>query len=102
MKKRIAVLFLGTSLALAACGGGSDDKGGESTQSAETIAKQNCSTCHGGNLEGAGGPSLQKIGSKYSKDEIRGIIANGKGAMPQNVIEGEDADKVAEWLSKKK
>lgn len=99
---------MGTTLVmgLAACGGGSSDKGSETASAGDPqkIVDQKCSSCHGGNLQGAIGPSLQKIGSKYSKAEILDIIKNGKGGgkMPGGLISGNDADKVAEWLAAKK
>ncbi|MBM7645784.1 mono/diheme cytochrome c family protein [Scopulibacillus daqui] len=68
----------------------------------EAIFKQNCASCHGQNLEGGAGPNLQHIGSKISKDRILKQIKNGGGGMPANVIQGDEAQKVADWLSKKK
>ncbi|ASS87089.1 cytochrome c551 [Geobacillus stearothermophilus] len=110
MKWKLAAMFLGVSLALAACGGGGDNAGnnngnnggGDTAASAEQIFKQNCASCHGQDLSGGVGPNLQKVGSKYSKEQIKEIIANGRGAMPAGIIKGEDADKVAEWLASKK
>ncbi|ALA70037.1 cytochrome C551 [Geobacillus stearothermophilus 10] len=111
MKWKLAAMFLGVSLALAACGGDGDNAGeknggsnggGDTAAAAEQIFKQNCASCHGQDLSGGVGPNLQKVGSKYSKDEIKNIIANGRGAMPAGIIKGEDADKVAEWLAAKK
>jgi cytochrome c551 len=107
MKKKLLALLMGTFLlmGLAACGGASDtskEKNDQKVTDAEKIVSQKCFSCHGDNLKGAMGPNLQKIGSKYSKDEILGILKNGKGSMPPNVISGSDADKVATWLSEKK
>lgn len=111
MKKKLLALLMGTTvvMGLAACGGGSDtsknsDGGKTTTQSAaEKIVAQKCASCHGGNLEGSVGPALNKIGAKYSKEQILGIIKNGKGSgMPQGLISGDDADKVATWLAAKK
>ncbi|OKL36443.1 cytochrome c551 [Domibacillus mangrovi] len=132
MKKSLLALILGSSVALAACGGGNDaakdtekavdeveqntenavdeteqktENGvGETTTSAagEEVYKQSCLSCHGGNLEGGFGPALDKVGAKYSKDEILDIIHNGKGQMPANVAEGADAEAVASWLAEKK
>jgi cytochrome c551 len=108
MKAKLVGLLLGTSLVLAACGGGgatdnNKNGGGDSTASAaEQIFQQSCASCHGQNLEGKVGPNLQKVGSKYSKDEIKQIIEKGRGGMPGGVIQGEDVDKVAEWLASKK
>jgi len=119
MKKKLLTLLLGTSLvmSLAACGGGNDskdnggskkDNGSETKNTADAgdaskIFNQKCSTCHGGDLKGGVGPDLTKVGSRYSKDEILGIIKNGKsGGMPAGLISGDDADKVATWLAAKK
>jgi len=110
MKKKLFGLLLGTSLALAACGGGDEatdnnnanEGGGATANAAEQIYQQNCANCHGQNLEGQVGPSLEKVGSKYSADEIKNIIVQGRGSMPGNLIKGEDVDKVAQWLAEKK
>ncbi|KXG09027.1 Cytochrome c-551 [Anoxybacillus sp. P3H1B] len=109
MKKKLTVLLLGMSFMLAACGGGNeatDNKDtknqGSTASAAEEIFKQNCASCHGANLEGAVGPNLQKVGSKYSQDEIKQIIEKGRGGMPGGIIQGDDADKVAEWLASEK
>lgn len=78
------------------------DEGTEGTTSsvnAEEIYKQSCASCHGGNLEGGVGPELAAIGGKYSAQEIEDIIKNGQGTMPPNIIQGEEATAVAEWLA---
>lgn len=111
MKKKLLALLMGTTLVmgLAACGGGSDTSkksdGGSTAKAgdAEKIVSQKCSSCHGQNLEGSVGPALNKIGAKYSKDEILNIINKGKGGgMPAGLISGDDADKVAAYLAEKK
>lgn len=114
LKKKLWTLVMGTGLAigLAACGGGGDDNagnggneggGGETaTNGAEQIYQQNCSSCHGENLEGRNGPALDKVGSELSQDEIHDVIINGRGGMPAGIIKGDDADKVAAWLAEKK
>lgn len=113
MKKKLAALFMGTSLvlALAACGGGgsndggSNDKGGKESASAGDPAKifsQKCSTCHGENLQGGMGPKLADVGSRLSKDQIKTTIEKGRGGMPAGLIKGDELEKVADWLSKKK
>ncbi|MEH7883436.1 cytochrome c [Bacillus sp. JJ1609] len=105
MKKKLLALLMGTSLALAACGGGGggDEAGGDKAGAdPEKLFNQKCSSCHGGNLEGGVGPKLSDVGSRLSQDEIESTIANGKGAMPPKLLEGDDAKAVAEWLASKK
>ena len=104
MKKKLLALLMGTSLALAACGGGGDEAGGGDTAGAdpEKLYNQKCSSCHGGNLEGSVGPKLSDVGSRLSQDEIESVIANGQGSMPKGLLEGDDASAVAEWLANKK
>lgn len=110
MKLKLSALLLGTSLVLAACGGGGEednanDQGGEApveTAQADELVKQNCASCHGQNLEGGAGPALQNVGSKLSKDEIENIILNGQGSMPKGLLAEDEAAVVAEWLAEKK
>ncbi|MCM3569349.1 DUF2628 domain-containing protein [Neobacillus mesonae] len=66
---------------------------------AEDIVQQVCISCHGGNLEGGIGPALTNIGSKYSQDEIKEIILNGRGNMPGNLVSEDEAGMIAEWLT---
>jgi mono/diheme cytochrome c family protein len=110
----VCIAFLGF---LTACGGGDDEteqdtttteeQAGDEQQTADAgdgdaLFQQSCSSCHGGDLKSGGAPDLDKIGSKYSKDEIEEIIVNGKGGMPGGILSGEDADAVASWLAEKK
>jgi cytochrome c551 len=53
-------------------------------------------------MEGASGPNLQKVGSKYNQDEIENIINNGQGSMPAGLVPEEDATVLAEWLAQHK
>ncbi|WEG14248.1 cytochrome c [Pullulanibacillus sp. KACC 23026] len=106
----IAVIGIVLMLVIGVWGGNTAREranGGSSTsqsqaQTPDKIFQQNCSSCHGDQLQGGIGPNLQKIGSKLSKDQILTQIKNGGGAMPANVIQGKDAEAVATWLSKKK
>lgn len=71
-------------------------------QAKETY-QNSCASCHGNNLEGGFGPSMEKIGSKLSKDEIDGIIQNGVGSMPaQKQVSDADRDNLAAWLAEQK
>jgi len=112
MKKQMMAILFGATLILGACGGedttepeqAPDESGGETTAiDAEQVVQQNCISCHGENLEGAGNfPSLNDVGSRLSQDEIRTVIENGRGAMPAGIIEGDEADAVAEYLANMK
>ncbi|MFD0770663.1 cytochrome c551 [Bacillus sp. CGMCC 1.60114] len=109
MKKKLLMIVLGTSLALTvgACGKKEESKPASPSQeasadSAEKIFQKSCAGCHGNDLKGLSGPSLEKVGGKYSEGDIENIIAKGRGIMPAGVIQGEDAKKVAEWLAEKK
>lgn len=111
MNKKLLAAIFGSVLVLGACGGGGDDAGkkdegttGGDTASvdAEAVVQQKCISCHGGNLEGASGPALDKIGAELSEEEIHDVIIDGQGGMPGGIIKGDDADAVAAWLAEKK
>ncbi|WP_281975968.1 cytochrome c551 [Halobacillus litoralis] len=85
--------------------GSTDGGDGETVdaQAAEEVYQNSCASCHGGELGGGFGPSLQKVGADHSADEIVEIIQNGKGSMPaQEQVSEEDAQLVASWLETKK
>ena len=131
MKKSLLALIFGSAIFLAACGGGDEegtndtttgtndteteqttenkttdtDEAATETASAqgEELVKSNCTTCHGGNLEGMGStPSLADVGSRLSEDEILNVILNGRGGMPAGLLQGEDAEAAAAWLAQQK
>lgn len=111
MKK--IILFAGLfilSMILVACGGEDNDSSGDDNNNAtvnaeaEGLYKNNCASCHGDDLEGDIGPSLETVGNDLSEDEIRDIIENGSenGEMPPGLLEGDEADEVAAWLAERK
>lgn len=120
MKKLLVGVF-SVMLVLAACGGGDDtddngDTGGtgeesgqeqengdggteETAQAGEELYNTNCAQCHGADLTGGAGPSLENVGDDYSVDDIVDIIQNGKGQMPaQDHLSEEESQQIAEWL----
>lgn len=106
MKKWLTAVVFGTLLVLGACGGGSDDNGssddGASVDSAagEEVFANSCASCHGDDLSGGAGPSLETVGADHSVDDIKDIIENGQGSgMPAGLVSGEEEDAVAEWLA---
>ena len=87
MKKSVLTLIFGSALFLAACGG--DDSSTAPADDVEksvgeTLVQKNCTTCHGGNLQGVGQtPALSDVGARLSADQIKEIVTNGKsGGMP--------------------
>lgn len=79
------------------------EEGGETEEVAdggdfdpEAVAQGKCVSCHGGNLEGGGGPAL--VGTDLTADEIKEVIANGKGIMPPNLVAEENLDAMAEYI----
>lgn len=105
-------------LILSACGAGSDQDNGTDTEEGappdgngaaaydEAAAREayqtgTCASCHGGNLEGSVGPSLEEVGQKYSADEIVEIINNGIGEMPPagDNLDDDAKQNLAAWLA---
>ncbi|WP_229692292.1 c-type cytochrome [Paenibacillus radicis (ex Gao et al. 2016)] len=69
---------------------------------AETLYKNQCLSCHGVELEGGrSGPGLQHIGSTMTEEQIAAIIANGKGGMPAfgRRLSESEIQSLAKWLS---
>ena len=66
------------------------------------IFMQNCSGCHGQNLEGSVGPKLLGIGTKLSESQIEAKIKSGGAVMPPGggLTNSKDIQQVAAWLSK--
>ncbi|WP_409297640.1 cytochrome c550 [Peribacillus sp. SCS-26] len=79
---------------------GGDKKSENVAFNPEEFYKQTCAGCHGNQYEGGAGPSLKGVGGRYSTDEIKKIITEGKGAMPAGLVKAENADKMAKWLEK--
>ncbi len=110
MKKWLMAVIFGTILVLGACGGDNSDEpavnGGETettdASEAADIFKENCATCHGDDLSGAAGPNLTEVGNRLDQDQIEEVIEDGKGAMPGELLSGQDIPAVAEWLAEMK
>lgn len=110
MKKSALALIFGSALFLAACGGGDDNAssgGGETEKSVgETLVQKNCTTCHGGNLQGMGQtPALNDVGGRLSADEIKEIVTNGTtGGMPPygKNFEAAEIDEIVNYLAEQK
>lgn len=68
---------------------------------AEEIVKASCITCHGDQLQGGIGPSLQ--GGTQDAEDIFNIVTKGRGQMPsfRDKLAPEEIANVAMWLSEK-
>ncbi|MBB6673276.1 cytochrome c [Cohnella nanjingensis] len=102
-------------MALSACGGGGGS--GKSQTGAtpapldgpkETVAlyRNNCISCHGGELQGKMGPEsdLREVGARIDQDQIRRQIADGGSLMPGfgKRLKAEEIDALAAWLAARK
>jgi mono/diheme cytochrome c family protein len=67
----------------------------------EAIYKKSCSACHGEKLQGAVGPTLVNMKSKYSEAEVLTIINEGTPKMPGNLIAEKEAEIITKWLMEK-
>lgn len=67
----------------------------------EDIYKNNCASCHGGDLTDGSAPALNDVGSRLSEDEIKGVIMDGRPdkGMPGGLVGAEEASSLAEWLA---
>ncbi len=77
------------------------DGEGETTEADPEALIQSCIGCHGGDLEGGSGPSLNDVHERLSVDEIESMIINGSenGNMPGGLVTNEEAAVLAEWLA---
>ncbi|MBE3596546.1 MAG: cytochrome c [Hydrogenibacillus sp.] len=92
----------GTSQPPSGGGGTEQPSGGQTAVDAEAIYQNTCSSCHGKDLSGGFGPDLRHIGAQLSKDEIVQIIEKGRGSMPAQQLNQDEAEAVATWLAEKK
>src|SRR5699024_8638521 len=104
MKKWLTATLFGTLLVLGACGGGNDDNASNNNNSGDSAAgeevyQQNCASCHGDDISGEAGPSLETIDADIDVDDIKDVIENGQGSMHVRIVEGDEEDDVAEWLA---
>jgi mono/diheme cytochrome c family protein len=84
-------------------GGGEEGAGGGAAAEGKLIFTQNCGTCHV--LEDAGtsgqvGPPLDPL--KPNKQRVLSAIekgGTGTGTMPANIVQGEEAEAVADYVS---
>jgi len=99
-------------LLLTACGGApagnmpNKNNNSESVEGSEAVAlyKKRCISCHGTELQGRAGPNLQKVGAKFTEEQIIDIVATGRKGMPkfENRLSTEEIQSLAAWLAEHK
>jgi mono/diheme cytochrome c family protein len=115
-RSRLAALGLGVlaAVAIGACGEqgiqlAEDDPNYEGAE----LFQQNCAGCHTLSVAGTEGSATDPNGREYvdgpnfdqrkvDRDQVLYAIANGgfsSGPMPQDILVGEDAEKVADFLA---
>ena len=115
-RSRLAALGLGVlaAVAIGACGEqgiqlADDDPNYEGAE----LFQQNCAGCHTLSVAGTEGSATDPNGREYvdgpnfdqrkvDRDQVLYAIANGgfsSGPMPQDILVGEDAEKVADFLA---
>ncbi|MEH7076477.1 c-type cytochrome [Neobacillus drentensis] len=67
----------------------------------ETIYKESCAACHGNQLQGAVGPPVTNMKSKYSEADVLKIVNEGTQKMPGNLLDKEASKTVMKWLMEK-
>lgn len=94
---RLGATFSLTLLLLTGCSSGAST----ATLDGEAIYNKSCSTCHGAELQGAIGPTLVSIKSKYAEVDVLKLINEGSNRMPGHLVSEKEAEIVTKWLLKK-
>ena len=113
MRRSAAVLALATALVASGCGTGGLVTGGDQDQGKKLFLSK-CAGCHTLSAagtqgsaskvktrEGKDGPNFDQ--RKESEEDVLYAIENGgfsSGPMPQNIVTGEDAQKIAAFIAK--
>jgi len=63
----------------------------------EGVFAASCAGCHGLDAAGGVGPAL--VGGTLTVEEVAGVVAAGRGAMPPGIVEGQDAADVAAYVA---
>lgn len=102
------------SIVLSGCGGADNNATNNATPGAdnnvttaanpETLYKQNCTSCHGVNLNQMKQADLSNVGARLSHEEIATKITKGGGGMIafENKLDTAEIDSLATWLEAKK
>jgi cbb3-type cytochrome c oxidase subunit III len=108
---RRAALFSLAAIALAGCGTGGLTEDGADVAQGKLLFKQKCGSCHvlreagtagttGPNLDDAfAGPRREDFNESTIREVVRGQIDYAAPPMPQDLVEGSDADAVAAYVA---
>jgi cytochrome c551 len=97
--KRLWIVIALSLLVIAGCS--SNTANAKRPTDGEGLYKFSCLSCHGENLEGAAGPPVINMGSKYSEEELLTLLNEGVGMMPGGQLSEEEATTVTKWLLEK-
>jgi cytochrome c551 len=97
--KRLWIVIALSLLVIAGCS--SNTANAKRPTDGEGLYKFSCLSCHGENLEGAAGPPVINMGSKYSEEELLKLLNDGVGMMPGGQLSEEEAKTVTKWLLEK-
>ena len=81
-----------------------DEKPSERAAEGRQLFQQTCATCHSlaaVNARGVTGPNLDEIGQVTEQRIVQAIRngGTGQGRMPPELLQGDDAEKVGEYLA---
>ena len=116
MRRHLVLLALAAVAAgLVACGSEEPElKAGDPDYHGQQVFVENCSGCHTLKAAGTQGSAVKANKREYKdgpnfdqrkeeKDQVLYAIRNGgfsSGPMPQNIVTGEDAEAVADYIAK--
>jgi sulfite dehydrogenase len=100
--RRIALCAAVAAALSAGCGddNGGGGGGGDASQPPRDTFASTCGGCHvlaAAGTEGQTGPNLDDV--KPDKAAVLSAIADGPSIMPANLLEGEAADRVAQYVA---
>lgn len=113
--KKLLIAMIGAALVLGACGdkeepapapapapeqetpAADEAAAGTFDASRAEAAYSSCIGCHGQPTEG--GAMWETPLATYSVEQILAAIQNGPGAMPENLVSGEEAENLAAWIA---
>ncbi len=81
-----------------------DQKPSARVEEGRQLFRQTCSSCHSlaaNNARGVTGPNLDEIGQVTKQRIVKAIEigGTGQGRMPPRLLQGDDAEKVGEYLA---